>query len=149
MDIPMACILSFNLSTSSIRACSSAIDFNFRSQWPRDVSNHLEYHPEAPRGHDATTSWNQVETVLLQATPEGPKSFLDNQWQVRSSSGLLSTYVCCSNSTLMIELVGITRWTQQVDSAPSAHEGLKPPKACSLLTDKGRKDFCFVHHYEV
>ena len=48
----------------------------------------------------------------------------------------------------MIELVGIARWTQQVDSAPSAHECLKPVQACSLLTDKGGKDSCFVHQYE-
>ena len=45
----------------------------------QDVSNHLEYHPEAPRGRDATTAWNQVEQVPLRATPEGPKFFMDNQ----------------------------------------------------------------------
>ena len=46
------------------------------------LSNHLEYHPEAPRGHGATTAWYQVEEVPLQATPEDPQSFLDNQGQV-------------------------------------------------------------------
>ena len=45
----------------------------------QDVSNHLEYHLEAPRGRDATTAWNQVEQGLLRAMPEGPKFFLDNQ----------------------------------------------------------------------
>ena len=47
-----------------------------------DLSNQFEYHPEAPRGHDATEACYQVEEVPLQAMPEDPKSFLDNQWQV-------------------------------------------------------------------
>ena len=60
---------------------------------------------------------------------------------------LLSAYVCCSTSTLMNDLVGITQWTQQKDSAPSVHESLKPLEACNLFMAEG-KDSCFVHHYE-
>ena len=77
MDIPTTCVFSFNLSNSSVRACSSAVAFSFRSQLPRDVSDHLEYHPEASRWKDATTAWDQVEEVPLQAAPEVSKSFLD------------------------------------------------------------------------
>ena len=78
MDILTTCVFSFNLSSSSVRACNSAVDFSFRSQiLPSDVSDHLEYHPEASQGKDATTTWDRVEEVPLQAAPEGPKSFLD------------------------------------------------------------------------
>ena len=61
---------------------SSAVHFSLRSQSLRDLSDHFEYHPEAPQGYDATTACYQVEEVPLQAMPEDPKSFLDNQWQV-------------------------------------------------------------------
>jgi len=69
--------------------------------------NLLECHPEASRGHNATTACVQVEEVPLQATPEGPKSF----WNISGEfvTMLLSAYVCCSSSTLMIDLVGIMR----------------------------------------
>ena len=93
MDISIARVWPFNLSSSSIRACSSAVDFSLWSQSPRDVPNHLEYHPEAPRGHDATTTWNQVKEVHFQATPEGPKSFLDNQLQ--------ACEICCCQHTFV------------------------------------------------
>ena len=84
MEIPTACIWSFSLSSCSIRSPSSAVDLSLWFQLLlRDVSNLLEYHPEAPWRHDATTACHQVEEVPLQATPEGPKSFPDNQWQVR------------------------------------------------------------------
>src|SRR5258706_5990710 len=53
---------------------------------------------------------------------------------------LLPAYICCSISTLiMINAVGTTRWMQQEDSTPSAHECLKPLEAVSLLIDKGEK----------
>ena len=81
-DIATVCNWSFTLSSSSIRVFSSAVHFSLRSQSLGDVSDHLEYHPEAPRGHDATTACCQVEEVPLQATLEDPQSFLDNQWQV-------------------------------------------------------------------
>ena len=44
--------------------------------------NPLEYHAEAPRAHSATIAYVQVAKVLLQATPEGVHSCLDNQFQV-------------------------------------------------------------------
>ena len=52
---------------------------------------------------------------------------------------LLSAYVCCSISILTLDLVGITRWTQQENSAPSAHECLKPLEVHSLLIGEGGK----------
>src|SRR5258706_15814555 len=53
---------------------------------------------------------------------------------------LLPAYICCSISTLiMINAVGTSRWMQQEDSTPSAHECLKPLEAVSLLIDKGEK----------
>ena len=56
-----------------------------RFQLPRTGldSNHLEYHPEASRGYNATTACVEEEEVPLQANPGGPKSFLDNQRRVR------------------------------------------------------------------
>ena len=92
-DLPMACTWSFNLSSSSIRVSSSAADFSHWSQFLRDLSNHLEYHPEVSREYDATTAWNWVEEVPLQATPEGPRSCLDNQWQIRE--------LCCCQHTFV------------------------------------------------
>ena len=83
MDIPIACIRSLNPSSSSTRAWSSAVEFSLRSQSPRHVWNLLEYHPEAPQWNDAITACYQVEEVPLRAAPEGPKSFLDIQCQVR------------------------------------------------------------------
>ena len=61
---------------------------------------------------------------------------------------LLAVYVCCSSSTLKTNLVGITRWAQQEDSAPSAHESLKPLETRSLLIDEGDKGYRFGHHCE-
>jgi len=60
----------------------------------------------------------------------------------------LSAYVFCSSSALMIDLVRITRWMQQEDSAPSAHECLKPLEARSLLIDVGGEGYCFGHYFE-
>ena len=48
----------------------------------------------------------------------------------------------------MTNLVGITRWTQQEDSTPSAHESLKPLETRSLLIDEGDKGYRFGHHCE-
>ena len=48
----------------------------------------------------------------------------------------------------MADLVGITRWTQQEDSTPSAHECLKPLEARRLLIDEGDKGCRYGHHYE-
>ena len=45
----------------------------------------------------------------------------------------------------MTDLVGITRWTQQEDSSPSAHECLKPLEARSLLIDEGDKGYRYGH----
>ena len=45
----------------------------------------------------------------------------------------------------MTDLVGVTRWTQQEDSAPSAHECLKPLEAHPLLIDEGNKRYRFGH----
>ena len=61
---------------------------------------------------------------------------------------LLSSYVFCSSSTLVIDLVRITLWLQQEDSAPSVHECLKPLEARSLLIDEGGKGCCFGHRCE-
>ena len=61
---------------------------------------------------------------------------------------LLSVYICCSRSTLRIDLVGITRWTRQEDSAPSAHECLKPLEVSSLFTDEGEKGSVLGHRCE-
>ena len=94
IDILMPRILSFNIPSSSIRACSSAVDFSFRSQLHKDVSNPLEYHPGSSRGYDATAAWNKVEWVRHQATPQGPKSFLDNQCE-------FMTYVAVSIHLLL------------------------------------------------
>src|SRR5258706_16319646 len=60
----------------------------------------------------------------------------------------MSSYVCCSSSTLMIDLVGITRWGQQKSSAPSAHECLPPLEVCILLIDEGEKEPWFRHYCE-
>ena len=59
---------------------------------------------------------------------------------------LLTAYVCCSSSILMIDLVGISGRARQEDSAPSAHECLKPLEVDSLLIDDGRNGFYFGHH---
>ena len=48
----------------------------------------------------------------------------------------------------MADLVGITRWTQQEDCTPSAHECLKPLEARRLLIDEGDKSCRYGHHYE-
>jgi 2-C-methyl-D-erythritol 4-phosphate cytidylyltransferase len=56
-------------------------------------SNLLEYHLEASRAHNATTASVQVEEVPLQAMPEGLKSFLDNQCQVRKLCGRQHMFV--------------------------------------------------------
>ena len=61
---------------------------------------------------------------------------------------LLRAYVRCSSLTLMIDLIGITRWTQYEGSAPSAHECLNPLEARSLLIGKGEKGSYSLHHYE-
>ena len=45
----------------------------------------------------------------------------------------------------MADLVGITRWVQQEDSSPSAHECLKPLKARSLLINEGDKGYRYGH----
>ncbi len=45
-------------------------------------------------------------------------------------------------------LVGIRRWTQQEDPAPSAHECLKPLEERRLLIDEGQNGSCFGHHYD-
>ena len=50
---------------------------------PGSDSNLLEYHPEASRGHNATTACVQEEGVPLRVTPEGPRSFPDSQRLVR------------------------------------------------------------------
>jgi hypothetical protein len=48
----------------------------------------------------------------------------------------------------MIDLVGITRWRQQENQAPFAHEFLKPLEARSLLIDEGEKGSWFSHQCE-
>ena len=73
--------------------CSSAVDLSLRLQSLRDVPNHLEYHPEAPRRYDATTACDQVEEVRPQAAPEVSKSFLENQWLVRELCYYQHTFV--------------------------------------------------------
>ena len=61
---------------------------------------------------------------------------------------LLSVYVCCSNSILMIDLVEITRWTKQEVPAPSAHECLQPLEVHSLLIGEGGDGSIFGHRCE-
>ena len=61
---------------------------------------------------------------------------------------LLAAYVCCSSATLMTYSAGITRWMQQEEPTPSAHECLKPLEAGSLLIGEGEKRSWFGHHYE-
>ena len=56
-------------------------------------SNHLEYHPEASRGHSAIIACVQVEEAPLQAMPEGPKFFQDDQWQVNEECHCQHTFV--------------------------------------------------------
>ena len=73
--------------------CSSAVELSPDLNRPGDVANHLEYHPQAPRGRDATTSCDQVEEVRFRATPEAPKSFLEDQRQVRE--------LCCCQRTFV------------------------------------------------
>ena len=148
MDTPIACNLSFKLSSSAIRVFSSAVDFSLRSQLPRDVSNHLEYHPEAPRRCDATTACNQVEKAPLRAAPEGPKYFLDNQYNYRFVNCLAASI------RLLLQFDSDDRFSRSYAMdvarapAPSAHEHLKPLEARGLLIDEGSKGYCFGHHCE-
>ena len=46
----------------------------------------------------------------------------------------------------MTDSAGSTRWTQHEDSAPSAHECLKPLEARSLFVGEEEKGSYFDHH---
>ena len=93
MDMPMACIWPFRLSSSPTRTSSSAVEFSHSFNHPPLESNLLEYLPEASRSHNATAAYARVEEVPLQATPEGLKFFLDDQCLVRE--------LCCRQHTFV------------------------------------------------
>ena len=83
----------------------------------------------------------------LEAMLEGPKSFLDNQWQVLDYVAISIRLLFQFHSDDRFSRNYAMDTVQQEDSAPSAHESLEPLEARSLLIDEGEEGFSSVHHY--
>ena len=136
MEFPTTSIWSFSTSSSFVRACSSAVDFSLRSQSPAIGFEPSRVPPRSFSSAQCHDSFRLGRRGAPLSNSRRPK-ILSGPLVPGSSTMLLSAYVCCSNSTLMTDLVGITQGGQQESWAPSAHECLKPLEACSLLIGKG------------
>jgi len=111
IDTPMVWIWPFSLSSSSIRARSSAIVFSSRpqspgigfgpSRVPSRSSSSAQCHNSLRSGGGAPSSNACRPEILSGQSAPG--------WWIT----LLSKYIFCSSSTLITNLVGIMQWGQQ------------------------------------